>query len=130
MKTYKSFTLWLFISFLMMTVISGVQLLVNIYEERMFFVIIYAILSAGTLLFTILFAIDLLSKKNKFMKVKVIEIGDEFIKVLKPNGHKRKIRTASNEMSNFEMNQELILTLTKCTGQIKEINLSIHSKTL
>jgi len=121
MKTYKQSILWVCFSSFIFAAMSAVQLLINVYYERIFFIVLFAIGTFGFLLYTIIVAADLFSNQIKFMKVTVVEINNEIIKVLKPNGSKRRIRVINTEVNKYQINQELTLTLTKNTGLIKEI---------
>jgi len=121
MKTYKQSILWVCFSSFIVAAMSAVQLLINVYYERIFFIVLFAIGTFGFLFYTIIVAADLFSNQSKFMKVTVVERNNEIIKVLKPNGSKRRIRVINIEVNKYQINQELTLTLTKNTGLIKEI---------
>lgn len=119
MKTYVGSIYWLLATSIVFTLTSGTQLAINIYYDRIVFILIFAIITLGFLFFTIMLTLDLLTKDTKAMSVTIIEADHELIKVLKPNGKIRKIRVASNDIHTYQMNQNVILTLTKRTSQIK-----------
>ncbi|UPK46361.1 hypothetical protein [Paenibacillus pabuli] len=123
MKTFKKSILWLLISSIIFTITSGTQLIINMYYNRIGFVILFLIFTSGFLYYTLLMIIDLITKETKLMKVIIVETDKEIIKVL-TNGKKRRIRIPINEMTKYKIGQELILTLTKRTGQIIEIRVS------
>lgn len=121
MKRFKKSILWLLISSIVFTITSGTQLIINIYNDRIGFVILFLISTSGFLYYSLLMIIDLITKETKLMTVIIVETDNEIIKVLRANGKKRKIRIPINEINKYEIDQELILTLTKRTGQIIEI---------
>ena len=127
MKSYKNSILWSFYSSIVFTLISGLQLFINIYYERFVFICLFAIFTSGFLYYTLLQIIDLLTKETKMMNVIVVETDENIIKVLKPNGKKRRIRTPNTENNKNQINEVLQLTLTKRTSQIIEINLQVNS---
>ncbi|MGC5771602.1 hypothetical protein [Paenibacillus pabuli] len=124
MKSFKKSILWLLISSIVFTITSGTQLISNIYNDRIGFIILFLIFTSGLLYFSLLMIIDLITKETKLMKVIIVETDNEIIKVLRANGKKRKIRIPINEINKYEIDQELMLTLTKRTGQIIEISVS------
>lgn len=124
MKTFKKSILWLLISSIVFTITSGTQLIINIYNDRIGFVILFLIFTSGFLYYSLLMIIDLITKETKLMTVIIVETDNEIIKVLRANGKKRKIRIPVNKINKYEIDQELILTLTKRTGQIIEISVS------
>lgn len=124
MKTFKKSILWLLISSIVLTITSGTQLIINIYNNRIGFVILFLIFTSGFLSYSLLMIIDLITKETKLMTVIIVEIDNEIIKVLRANGKKRKIRIPINKINKYEIDQELILTLTRRTGQILEISVS------
>jgi len=85
-------------------------------------ILLFTIFTVGFLAFTFLLSIDLMTKDTRTIKVTVLEIDERNIKVLKPNGKKRRIRLLTSDMDKYEVNQQLQLTLTKITGQILDIN--------
>ncbi|MEC0129134.1 hypothetical protein [Paenibacillus pabuli] len=122
MKTFKKSIHWLLISSIVFTITSGTQLIINIYNDRIGFVLFFLIFTSGLLYYSLLMIIDLITKETKVMKVIIVETDNEIIKVLRANGKKRKIRIPINEINKYEIDQELILTLTKRTGQIIKIS--------
>lgn len=121
MKTYKrSIQMVLFTTVIFM--ITGViQLIVNIYYDRVFFILLFLILTSGFLVYIIILTLDLITKDIKMMEVIIIECNTDIIKVLKTDGKKRGIRIIKSESNKYQINQELVLTLTKRTGLIKDI---------
>ena len=127
MKSYRNSILWSFYSSIVTTLISGLQLYLNIYYERFLFIYFFTIFTSGFLCYTLILSIDLLTKETKMMNVIVIEMDENIIKVLKPNGKKRRITTLNTENNKYQINEVLQLTLTKRTSQILEINLQVNS---
>jgi len=124
MKTFKKSILWLLISSIIFTITSGTQLIINMYYNRIGFIILFLIFTSGFLYYSLLMIIDLITKETKLIKVIIVETDKEIIKVLRTNGKKRRIRIPINEITKYKIGQELILTLTKRTGQIIEIRVS------
>lgn len=127
MKSYKKSIHYFGYSSFGFTILSTLQLIVNLYYKRDGFVIFFAVAALFFLGYTIMLMVDLLTKETKLMHVTVIEANanSDIIKVLKPNGTKRKIRVLKQEVNTYQPDQELVLTLTKRTGHIKEINSSL-----
>lgn len=121
MKTYAGSIYWLLASSIIFTLTSGTQLAINMYYDRIVFILFFAIFTLGFLFFTIMLTLDLMTKNTKSMSVTIIETDHELIRVLKPNGKIRKIRIPSNDIHNYQSNQKVVLTLTKRTGQLKAI---------
>ena len=122
MKTYRGSVQFLLGSSVISTMICGMQIIINVHYERMGPILLFTIFTVGFLAFTFLLSIDLMTKDTRTIKVTVLEIDERNIKVLKPNGKKRRIRLLTSDMDKYEVNQQLQLTLTKITGQILDIN--------
>ena len=122
MKTYRGSVQFLLGSTVISTMVCGMQIIINVYYERMGPILLFTIFTVGFLAFTFLLSIDLMTKVTRTIKVTVLEIDERNIKVLKSNGKKRRIRLLTSDMDKYEVNQQLQLTLTKITGQILDIN--------
>lgn len=118
---YKISALRYLLPNLFMLIIAGTQLFVNVYEERIVFAVLFFVIILLFAVFTILFSVDMIFKKHRFIIVKIVEVDGRVIKVLKPNGKIRGIIMPRKAQYNFEIDQKLKLTLTRSTRQIIEI---------
>ncbi|MGO4541664.1 hypothetical protein [Paenibacillus sp. 2TAB19] len=58
------------------------------------------------------------------MKVQVLHVNNEIIKVIKPNGKIRRIRILRSEIGKYNVGQELELSLTKRMRQIVNVEIA------
>lgn len=99
----------------------GTNLGIHIFYGYPITVILFSVLFFIFMTYVLLLSIDLITQETVQMKVKVIEIDDRLLKVVKPNGKKRTIRIAKNDLHPYLVNQEIELILTKRTKQILSI---------
>jgi hypothetical protein len=123
MNIYTKSIRWLLFSSVAFSLISGSQVIINMYDERMIAVVFFGLFCIAYVTFTTMLSLDLITKQIRTMKVIVLQSDKEIIKVLKPNAKTRRIRISVEEINKYEENQELELTLTKRTGQILQVNL-------
>lgn len=124
MKSYLSSIRRILISDICFTFLAGTQILLNIYYERKILSILFGIIFIYYFFSIVLLTLDLIIKDIRTMKVRIVEIESEIIRVLKPNGKKRRIRIIKSEIGRYQIDQELELILTKRTGQIIDVKLS------
>lgn len=89
MKTYEKSIQMLVFSSIGFTITSAIQLTVNIYYDRIFFILLFSFVTLGFLLYTIILALDLITMEIKLMEVLIIECNNGIINVLKNDGKKR-----------------------------------------
>jgi len=123
-KSYLSSIRRILISDICFTFLAGTQILLNIYYERKILSILFGIIFIYYFFSIVLLTLDLIIKDIRTMKVRIVEIESEIIRVLKPNGKKRRIRIIKSEIGRYQIDQELELILTKRTGQIIDVKLS------
>ncbi|CAM3953439.1 hypothetical protein COLU111180_16375 [Cohnella lubricantis] len=103
------------------TLLAALQLALNIRDDRIVFVILYSVMLVVFAVLLILTALDLILKDTTTMQVQVIQTRRDIIKVLKPNGRKRRIRVVSDEAGQYREGQQLELTLTRRIRQVLEV---------
>lgn len=129
-KTYISSVRYPLFSCISMLILTGSQLAINVYYERVFLIVFFGAFFIGYLIYTILLTADLVTKNVKLMIVQILHIENRIILVNKPNGKARRIRITKSEIGKYEVNQQLMLTLTKRTGMILDVKTNSERSTL
>lgn len=124
MKTYLGTIRLMFFSSLGFIVTSALQVLLNIYYERYIIVIICGIILLFYSVFIVLIGMDLIKKDTSIMEVRISQVNNDILTIIKPNGKKRKFRVIKPEIGKYSNGQELELTLTKRTRQIMGVEIS------
>ena len=121
MITFHKSIQWHLSSSVIFSITSIIQLLVNVYYERIGFIILFIIFTLITTTYTTILWIDIITKDTKKTKVTILEHDKQIIKVLTHNGKIRKIKLPKEALIAYQLNHELQLTLTKRTRLIKDI---------
>jgi alpha-amylase/alpha-mannosidase (GH57 family) len=124
MGSYRSSIRLLLINSICFSLLTATQVVLNYTNQRTIITIIFLVLFLAYVVLTILISLDLIKKDINTMKVQVLHVNNEIIKVIKPNGKIRRIRILRSEIGKYDVGQELELSLTKRMRQIVNVEIA------